>query len=87
MSWSPVPVRRAYAPPWQPQEKVPEWRFIERYGVVGGNLTTGYVGPVLGMVGKGTMRDEIVKILEIPDNDMIGETGKAHDFEKAKLTL
>lgn len=60
---------------------------IERYGVVGGNLTTGYVGPVLGMVGKGTMRDEIVEILEIPDNDMIGETGKAHDFEKAKLTL
>lgn len=60
---------------------------VERYGVVGGNLTTGYVGPVLGMVGKGTMRDEIVKILEIPDNDMIGETGKAHDFEKAKLTL
>lgn len=60
---------------------------IERYGVVGGNLTTGYVGPVLGMVGKGTMRDEIVGILEIPENDMIGETGKAHDFEKAKLTL
>lgn len=60
---------------------------IERYGVVGGNLTTGYVGPVLGMVGKGTMRDEIVNILEIPENDMIGETGKAHDFEKAKLTL
>ena len=60
---------------------------IERYGVVGGNLTTGYVGPVLGMVGKGTMRDEIVEILEIPENDMIGETGKAHDFEKAKLTL
>ena len=60
---------------------------IERYGVVGGNLTTGYVGPVLGMVGKGTMRDELVELLEIPDNDMIGETGKAHDFEKAKLTL
>ncbi len=60
---------------------------IERYGVVGGNLTTGYVGPVLGMVGKGTMRDEIVEILEIPENDMIGVTGKAHDFEKAKLTL
>lgn len=60
---------------------------VERYGVVGGNLTTGYVGPVLGMVGKGTMRDEIVNLLEIPDNDMIGETGKAHDFEKAKLTL
>lgn len=60
---------------------------IERYGVVGGNLTTGYVGPVLGMVSKGTMRDEIVELLEIPENDMIGETGKAHDFEKAKHTL
>lgn len=60
---------------------------VERYGVVGGNLTTGYVGPVLGMVSKGTMRDELVEMLEIPDNDWIGETGKAHDFEKAKLTL
>lgn len=60
---------------------------VERYGVVGGNLTAGYVGPVLGMVGTGTMRDELVDILEIPDNDMIGVTGKAHDFEKAKLSL
>ena len=24
---------------------------VERYGVVGGNLTTGYVGPILGMGG------------------------------------
>lgn len=60
---------------------------IERYGVIGGNLTAGYVGPVLGMVGKGTMRDELVRLLGIPDNDMIGETGKAHDFERAKLVL
>lgn len=60
---------------------------VERYGVVGGNLTVGYVGPVLGMVSSGTMRDELVELLDIPDNDMIGETGKAHDFEKAKLTL
>ena len=47
----------------------------ERYGVVGGNLTAGYVGPILGMVGKGTMRDELVKLLGVPENDMIGETG------------
>lgn len=60
---------------------------VERYGVIGGNLTAGYVGPVLGMVGRGTMRDELVKLLGIPDNDMIGETGKAHDFEHAKLIL
>ena len=60
---------------------------IERYGVLGGNLTTGFVGPILGMTGPGTMRDEIVNILGVPDNDMIGETGKAHDMEKAKRVL
>ena len=60
---------------------------IERCGVLGGNLTVGFVGPILGVVGKGTMRDEIVKILGVPENDMIGETGKAHDMERAKLEL
>ena len=60
---------------------------VERYGVVGGNLTAGYVGPILGMVGKGTMRDELVRLLGVPDNDMIGVTGKAHDMERAKLVL
>ena len=60
---------------------------VERYGVVGGNLTAGYVGPILGMVGKGTMRDELVRLLGVPENDMIGETGKAHDVERAKLLL
>ncbi|MBQ7751207.1 MAG: FAD-dependent oxidoreductase [Bacteroidales bacterium] len=59
----------------------------ERYGVVGGNLTAGFVGPILGSVGSGTMRDELVDLLEVPDNDWIGETGKAHNVEKAKLTL
>lgn len=60
---------------------------IERYGVVGGNLTTGYVGPVLGSVGEGTMRDEVCKLLGVKDNDWIGEQGLAHDVEKAKLNL
>lgn len=60
---------------------------VERYGVVGGNLTTGYVGPILGMVGKRTMRDELVELLGVPENDMIGETGRAHDFEMAKIRL
>ena len=60
---------------------------VERYGVVGGNLTAGYVGPILGMVSKGTMRDEIVSLLGVPENDMIGETGRAHDFERAKMVL
>ncbi|MBQ9138299.1 MAG: FAD-dependent oxidoreductase [Alistipes sp.] len=60
---------------------------VERYGVVGGNLTAGYVGPILGMVGRGTMRDELVELLGVPENDMIGETGRAHDFEMAKIRL
>ena len=29
---------------------------IERYGVIGGNLTAGYVGPILGSVSKNAMR-------------------------------
>lgn len=60
---------------------------VERYGVVGGNLTVGYVGPILGMVGRGTMRDELVELLGVPENDMIGESGRAHDFEQAKRVL
>ena len=60
---------------------------LERYGVIGGNLSVGHVGPILGMVGKGTMRDEIVKLLGVPNNDMIGKVGVAHDIEKAKHVL
>lgn len=60
---------------------------IERYGVVGGNLTAGYVGPILGSVGPGTMRDEVCGLLGVRDNDWIGEQGNAHDFEEAKFTL
>lgn len=60
---------------------------IERYGILGGNLTAGYVGPILGSVGKGTMRDELCSILGVEDNDWIGENGVAHDFENAKLAI
>lgn len=60
---------------------------VERYGVVGGNLTVGFVGPILGMVGKGTMRDELLNLLGVPENDMIGKTGRKHDIEHAKLVL
>lgn len=60
---------------------------IERYGVVGGNLTAGYVGPILGSVGPGTMRDEVCELLGVKDNDWIGEQGNAHNFEEAKFTL
>jgi hypothetical protein len=60
---------------------------IERYGMLGGMLTSGHVGPILGMVSKGTMRDELMALLGVPDNDMIGETGVAHDPERAKRVL
>ena len=60
---------------------------LERYGVPGGNLTCGHVGPILGMVGKGTMRDELMALLEVPDNDMIGLVGVAHDMQRAKTVL
>lgn len=60
---------------------------IERYGVIGGNLTAGYVGPILGSVGEGTMRDEVCELLGVRGNDWIGEQGNAHNFEEAKLTL
>ena len=60
---------------------------IERYGVIGGNLTVGHVGPVLGMVGKGTMREELMERLAVPQNDMIGISGVAHDVELAKRVL
>ena len=36
---------------------------LERYGALGGCLTLGYVAPIAGMVGKGTMRQELVDIL------------------------
>lgn len=60
---------------------------VERYGCVGGNLTVGHIGPILGMVSKGTMRDELVTLLGVPNNDMIGNVGLAHDTEKAKRVL
>lgn len=60
---------------------------VERYGVLGGNLTAGHVGPILGMVSKGTMRDELVSLLGVPQNDMIGRVGVAHDTEQAKIVL
>ena len=32
---------------------------IERYGCVGGNLTLGYVGPLLGKICSGTIAEEL----------------------------
>lgn len=60
---------------------------LERYGIPGGNLTAGHVGPILGSVSEGTMRDEVCELLGVRDNDMDGKTGVAHDTEKARIAL
>ncbi|MDL2229199.1 FAD-dependent oxidoreductase [Treponema sp. OttesenSCG-928-L16] len=60
---------------------------IERYGILGGNMVIGHVAPILGMVGKGTLRDELLSLIGVAGNDMIGETGLAHDFENAKIAI
>lgn len=53
---------------------------IERYGCVGGNLTQGYVGPILGSVCAGTIGEEI-------EDAVCAARGLCPDFEKAKIAL
>lgn len=55
---------------------------VERYGILGGNLTVGHVGPICGSVGPGTIYDEIRERLGI------GRVNKKHhDVETAKAYL
>lgn len=53
---------------------------IERYGIVGGCLTSGFVGPMMGGISSGTMSTELNELL----ND---GTGMHHDVEQAKIKL
>jgi len=53
---------------------------VERYGCVGGNLTQGYVGPLLGGVCPGTIGEEI-------ENRICPVYGNCPDFELAKNAL
>lgn len=53
---------------------------IERYGCVGGNLTQGYVGPLLGGTCAGTMSEEIAR-------RVCPVHGAVPDFEWAKTAL
>lgn len=48
---------------------------VERMGVLGGNLTTGQVCPILGAVSKGTMAEEVVSLLR-----------EGHDYAPAHVT-
>jgi hypothetical protein len=53
---------------------------IERYGCVGGNLTQGFVGPLLGDVCSGTIAEEI-------EAAICNAPGQVPDFEQAKIAL
>lgn len=54
---------------------------IERNGIIGGNLTAGYVGPVMGSVSAGSIREEILDLLGSHQNDLY------YDCEQAKIRL
>ena len=60
---------------------------VERYGCVGGNLTIGNVGPIMGSVAHGTLRDEITGRLMVGFNDIQGKVGRVHDMNHAIQTL
>ena len=53
---------------------------IERYGCVGGNLTLGYVGPLLGKICAGTIAEELEDAICIKRKNV-------PDFERAKIAL
>ncbi len=55
---------------------------IERYGVLGGCLTSGLVGPIMGNVAKGTIFDEINSIIGGNPSLLV-----AFDTEQCKIKL
>lgn len=65
---------------------------IERLGILGGNLTSGHVSPILGSTSRGTMADELVTLFSEKHKDareVITRNGKeVHiDHEEAKAIL
>lgn len=60
---------------------------LERYGIVGGMMTSGYVNPVVGLVEPGSMRDEVMELLGA--QEMTTRNGKemSVDTEQAKYLL
>ncbi len=60
---------------------------FERYGALGGNITLGCVGPVMGAVAKGTMRDELTGLLRVSHNNRNATNGHVHDMQNAKKVV
>ena len=57
---------------------------IERYGILGGMLTSGYVNPILGSVAPGSMYDEIISLLGATYSKTRNGREMSIDSEKAK---
>lgn len=60
---------------------------IERYGIVGGMMTSGYVNPILGAVAPGTLYDEIMDVLGATSMKTRNGHEKSVDSEQAKYLL
>ena len=57
---------------------------VERYGILGGMLTSGYVNPILGAVAPGTMYDEVIEFLGAVDMKTRNGREMSVDTEQAK---
>ena len=57
---------------------------IERFGILGGMLTSGYVNPILGAVAPGTMYDEVLSLLGATDMKTRNGREMSVDTEEAK---
>lgn len=57
---------------------------IERYGILGGMLTSGYVNPILGAVAPGTMYDEVISLLNAANMKTRNGQEMSVDTEQAK---
>lgn len=60
---------------------------VERYGIVGGMMTSGYVNPVLGLVAPGSMRDEVLELLGAHAMKTRNGDEMSVDTEQAKYLL
>lgn len=57
---------------------------IERFGILGGMLTSGYVNPILGAVAPGTMYDEVISFLNATGMKTRNGREMSVDTEQAK---
>ena len=60
---------------------------VERYGILGGMLTSGHVNPVLGAASEGTMGDELMALLCRQEARSRNGVERSVDTEEAKTLL